>query len=133
MSCKSLLYTALTADTVVAAEGLVPVGNLIRRFGRAIQLDGNNINLTEPGYYNISMNMTVLPTSSAAISAEILENGIPVSGSKTTATPTAASASTLLTIPSSTVRVYCYSTKSIAIQLSATGTVRNMSLTITKE
>ena len=51
MSCKSLIYTALTSPTAVAADGIIPLGSIVRRYGCALAANGNGVNVSEPGYY----------------------------------------------------------------------------------
>ena len=132
MSCKSVLYTAMTVPVSVAAGGVVPLGAIVRRFGNAIRVDGNAITLLEPGYYAISVNMTVDPLAASAVTARVEENGVPVAGATVTATPAAIGDDTPLQIPSAVVRVYCNGTKTITVNLPVAATVNNAAVTVVK-
>lgn len=132
MSCKSLLYTALPSTATVAAGGVVPLGNVVRRYGCAIRMDGDSITLLEPGYYAISVTATVQPTATTAFNLVVLENGIPLQGAITTVAPTDAGNSTPMMIPRTVSRVYCNGTKNISVQLSAAGTVTHFAVVVEK-
>ena len=132
MSCRSLLYTVLPSTATVEAGGVVPVGVITRRFGPAIRVDGNAITLLEPGYYEISVSLVVQPDAATAISARVLENGVALSGAVATATPTAADADTLLTIPAAVSRVYNGTQKALTVELSAAADVTSAVVTVKK-
>ena len=132
MSCKSLLYTALTTTTAVTAGGAIPLGNTVRRFGNAIRAEGSTITLLEPGYYAISVTATVQPTAATAFDMQVTENGTPLPGAITTVAPTAAGNSTPMMIPRTVSRVYCRGTKSIAVELSAAGNVTHFAVEVEK-
>ena len=50
---KALIYTANTVGAEVPIGNTVPVGSIIRRYGRCIDTTGSAINLQEPGYYAV--------------------------------------------------------------------------------
>ena len=132
MSCKSLLYTALTSATPVAAGGTIPPGNVVRKMGRAIQLNGNAILLNEAGFYKITVISTVQPDAAAPITMTLKENGSPIPGALATATPTAIDDDTLLVVDG-VVRVYCsLAPKLITAELNVGADVENMTITIEK-
>ena len=110
----------------------MPLGGITRRFGNAIRVEGNTIVLREPGYYEISVSDTVQPSAAAAISLTVYENGTPLAGAATTATPETASDNTPLHISAAVVRVYCHTTKTITTVLSAAGTVARAAVTVVK-
>lgn len=132
MSCKSLLYMVLNATTAVAAGGVVPLGTIMRRFGTAIRADGNTITLTEPGYYEITVNDTVRPGAATPLSLTVMENGVPLSGAITTVTPAAIGDDTPMQIPAAVSRVYCHCCKTISFVLSAAGSVTTAAVTVVK-
>ena len=43
MSCKNLIYTAMTTPTAVLANGTIPLGTIVRRYGDCVNLNGNGI------------------------------------------------------------------------------------------
>ena len=60
MSCKSALYAVLQTPTAVAIDGVIPLGSLIRRYGCDISLNGNAVNLSGAGYYDVDASITCL-------------------------------------------------------------------------
>ena len=58
MSCKSALYAAMQTPTAVAVDGVIPLGSLIRRYGCDVALNGNAVNITGAGYYDVDASVT---------------------------------------------------------------------------
>ena len=100
MSCKSLIHTALTSPTAVAADGIIPLGSIVRRYGCALAANGNGVNVIEPGYYDIKASITVLPTASGAITATVIKDGVEIPGATATGTAAAAGDAVNLSIVS---------------------------------
>ena len=130
MSCKSLIYTALISPTAVLADGIIPLGALVRRYGCALAVNGNGVGVTEPGYYDIKVSVTVLPTAAGAITATVLADGVPIPGATATATAAAAGDAVNLAIASVLRKCGCECPQTITVQLSAAGTVDNMALVV---
>ena len=130
MSCKSLIYTALTTPTAVLADGIIPLGTLVRRYGCALAMNGNGINVSETGYYDIKSSITVLPTAAGEITATVLVNGVPLTGATATATAAAAGDAVNLSIASVLRKCGCDCPDTITVQLSAAGTVNNSALVV---
>ena len=130
MSCKSLIYTALTSPTSVLADGIIPLGSLVRRYGCALAMNGNGVNVVETGYYDIKASITVLPTAIGAITATVLVNGNELPGATATTTATAAGDAVNLSIVSVLRKCTCNCPDTITVQLSDAGTVDNMALVI---
>ena len=58
MSCKALIYVANTGSQTVAANSTLDLGSIQRRYGvkcgqPPIDLNGDGITITEPGYYKV--------------------------------------------------------------------------------
>lgn len=132
MSCKSLIYTALTAPTAVLAGGTIPLGALIRRYGYALALSGDGIFTTDAGYYDISASITVEATAAGPITASVLADGVKIPGATATATAAAAGDAVNLSIASVLRNCGCSCPKTLTVQLSAAGTVTNMALVVEK-
>ena len=75
MACKSAINTALTTPTTVLAGGTIPLGAIIRRFGCGMDVNGNGLTICEPGYYDVDVSVTVLPTAATPITATLLRDG----------------------------------------------------------
>ena len=130
MSCKSLIYTALTSPTAVLADGIIPLGALVRRYGCALAVNGNGVNVNEPGYYDIKVSVTVLPDAAGAIAATVLADGVEIPGATATGTAAAAGDAVNLSIASVLRKCGCECPQMLTVQLSASGTVDNMALVI---
>lgn len=125
MSCKNLIYTAMTTPTAVLANGTIPLGTIVRRYGDCVNLNGNGILLGESGYFDVNANVTVEPTAAGPITATLLVNGTAYPGA--VATGTAAAAGNAVTLPiSAIVRAFCCTGPAVlTLILSAAGTVTN--------
>ena len=89
---KSLIYTANTTSTAVPIGSTVPVGSIIRRYGKCISADGESIVLLEPGYYLVTMTATATAAAVGNVELGIQQDGVAVPGA--TATETVATAGT---------------------------------------
>ena len=76
MACKSAINTALTTPTTVLAGGTIPLGAIIRRFGCGMDVNGNGLTICEPGYYDVDVSVTVLPTEATPITATLLRTAL---------------------------------------------------------
>ena len=130
MSCKSLIYTALTSATAVLANGIIPLGALVRRYGCALAVNANGINVYEPGYYEINASITVAPEAAGPITATVLVDGNALIGATATATAAAAGDEVNLSIAGVLRKCGCECPQTLTVQLSAAGTVENMALVI---
>ena len=128
MSCKSAINTALTTPTTVLAGGTIPLGAIIRRFGCGMDVNGNGLTICEPGYYDVDVSVTVLPTAATPITATMLRDGVAVPGATATAVPTAAGSAVNLNFPS-LVRHFCNcGAATLTIVLSDAGIVSNLAI-----
>lgn len=130
MSCKSLIYTALTSPTAVLAGGTIPLGALIRRYGCALALSGDGIFATEAGYYNINASVTVEATAAGPITASVLADGVQIPGATATGTAAAAGDAVNLSITSVLRNCGCNCPKTLTVVLDAAGTITNMALVV---
>lgn len=131
MSCKSLMYTVNSTTTTVAANGIIPVGNVTRRFGQAIRLNRNSLLLLSNGYYLVSVNLTAAPAAAGTMTVTLNQNGVAVAGG--TATMSAVADSTVqFTLSQIPVRVMCDGFKTLTVTLSAEADVNVSSITVQK-
>lgn len=103
---KSVLYAANTAAQAVADGGTIGIGNVIRRYGCGIDLNGNGIIADEAGYYDVAISVTAEPTVAGTITATLYNNGVAVPGATASATAAAAGDPVNLAIDS-IIRVFC--------------------------
>lgn len=79
MSCKSALYT-VGGGTTVNVGGVIPLGAIIRRFGRNINLSGDGIMIAGDGYYDVVASITLAPTVAGEVTVSLYEDGVPLIG-----------------------------------------------------
>ena len=85
MSCKSALYTAMQTPTEVPVDGMLPLGSIIRRYGCDANLNGNAVNITNAGYYDVDASVTVAPTAAGTVTVTLVKDGVPIPGATASA------------------------------------------------
>lgn len=130
MSCKSALYAAMQTPTAVAVDGVIPLGSLIRRYGCDVALNGNAVNITGAGYYNVDASVTVSPAAAGTVTITLYKDGVAVPGA--TASETAAANGTVdLSIPALVRQVCCAAGSALTLVLTgAAATVNNVALRV---
>ena len=136
MSCPSIIQT-VNGNINVAANGAIPCGNILRRYGRALDLSGSDI---VAGYYLVITSITLTPEAAGLVGAQLFVNGAPVPGAN--ASTTGAAATTDNIFINTTVRIMgnCCQNNCVPISLQlvtadgvTTGaTVNNLSATVAK-
>lgn len=130
MSCKSALYTALQTPTAVAVDGVIPLGSLIRRYGCDISLNGNAVNLSGAGYYDVDASITVAPTAAGTVTATLVKDGVVIPGA-TASAAAAAGAPTVLSFPALVRQACCAAGSALTLVLTgAAATVNNVALRV---
>lgn len=130
MSCKSALYAVLQTPTAVAVDGVIPLGSLIRRYGCDISLNGNAVNLSGAGYYDVDVSITVAPTAAGTVTATLVKDGVAIPGA-TASADAAAGASAVLSFPALVRQACCASGSALTLVLSgAAATVNNVALRV---
>lgn len=130
MSCKSALYAAMQTDTAVSAGGVIPLGSLIRRYGCDIALNGNAVNLTGTGYYDVDASITATLTAAGTITATLYKDGVAVPGATASETGTA-NGTVNLNIPALVRQACCAAGSALTLVLTgAAATVNNVALRV---
>lgn len=130
MSCKSALYAALQTPTAVAVDGVIPLGSLIRRYGCDVSLNGNAVNLSGAGYYDVDVSITVAPTAAGTVTATLVKDGVVIPGA-TASAAAAAGAPTVLSFPALVRQACCAAGSALTLVLSgAAATVNNVALRV---
>ena len=96
MSCKSAIYTANTTATAVSVNGIIPLGETIRRFGTNLSQSGNTITAQGRGYYDVNVSVSAEATAAGDVTVSLLADGSPVPGA--TATESAAAAGDIVNL-----------------------------------
>lgn len=133
MSCKSALYVSNTGAQAVAVGGTIALGSIIRRFGCAINLNGNGITIDQPGYYDVAASITVAATAAGPVTVTLLRDGVAVAGATATGTAAAAGDSVNLSIDALVRQACGCSGSTLTLVLTAgAGTVTNVALKVVK-
>lgn len=83
MSCKSAIYTANeTVTSGIASGSVLPLGNIVRRFGQNINLSGNGILLSGQGYYEVNVSASITPSAADTVTVQLYKDGVAVPGAK---------------------------------------------------
>lgn len=102
------LYSANTAAQTVALNGLINMGNVIRRFGCVkgtstpyATTSGTSTILSScgrcPSYFNINASIVAVPTAAGTVTVTAFQDGVAIPGA--TASATVAAAATSVTLP----------------------------------
>ena len=103
---KSAIYVVNPSTQLVAVDGVITPGTIIRRFGPNLNLSGNGIQIDGSGYYDIDASFNVAPTAEGEVTITAYLDSVPVPGGVATATVAAAGDFVNLSI-SSLVRENC--------------------------
>ena len=133
MSCKSAIYVANTGAQALQIGSTISLGSIIRRYGCAVNLNGNGITVDERGYYDVDA--TVIATAAAAgtVTVTLLRDGTPVPGA--VASATAAAAGTVALPITALVRQACGCSGGSTLTLVLGGTaatINNVALKVIK-
>lgn len=135
MSCKSVLYEVTTTSTSVAATtGIIPLTNIVRRYGCAINQSGNSIVLNEPGYYQVSVQVTFSAPAAGVIGLTLQQDGTQVLGATGAETITTATTEVRSISFTAIVRVTCGNAPSTLTLVNSglAATYTNVALSIEK-
>ncbi len=141
MSCNSAIYTTNTSEQALLGGAQIPFGNIVRRFGRFVNVQGSDIVIGDcnccsndgNGYYAIDCSVTLEPTAIGNVTAQLYVNGQPYEGALQTGYSAAAGNPVPLSFPA-IVRLYGYTNlATLQIRLGDEGaTVTNMACRVVK-
>jgi hypothetical protein len=131
---KALIYTANTAGAEVAIGNTVPVGSIIRRYGRCIDATGSAINLGEPGYYLVDVSVSAAANATGDITLALAQNGVLIPGASATSTVATVGTQVVNLKIAAIVRVMCCESTSLSVVVGGTTapTVENMAVSVVK-
>lgn len=120
----------MQTPTAVAVDGVIPLGSLIRRYGCDVALNGNAVNITGAGYYDVDASVTVSPAAAGTVTITLYKDGVAVPGA--TASETAAANGTVdLNIPALVRQVCCAAGSALTLVLTGVAaTVDNVALRV---
>lgn len=133
---KAGIYTVNSGAQAVAVGGVINLGSINRRFGRqcceeVLNLNGSSITMNEPGYYDVDVAVTALPTAAGPVTIAVFQDGVAVPGSTNSVQGTAGNPVNLVSLP--LVRVRCGSASNLTVVLvNGAGTIANISVKVLK-
>lgn len=133
---KAGIYTVNSGAQTVAVGGVLNLGTINRRFGLecgepVMELNGSSITLNEPGYYDVDVAVTALPTAAGPVTIAVFQDGIAVPGSTNTAQATAGNPVNVVSLP--LVRVRCGAASNLSVVLvNGAGTIANVAVKVLK-
>lgn len=131
---NSAIYT-VNSNVEVAANGSIPLGSIVRRFGQNIQLNGTDVVICGQGYYDVECSVSLTPVGAGEIGVQLYVDGTPVPGAIATVTGAAATIDNLSI--TALVRQKCCGASSLSLRLVSgdvtTGaTINNVATVVTK-
>lgn len=133
---KAGIYTVNSGAQAVAVGGVINLGSINRRFGRqccdaVLDLNGSSITINEPGYYDVDVAVTALPTAAGPVTIAVFQDGAAVPGSTNSVQATAGNPVNVVSLP--LIRVRCGSASNLTVVLiNGAGTVANISAKVLK-
>ena len=131
---KSLIQTVNQSSQTVAANSIIDLGSVIRRFGCNLRLNGNSVEVDGEGYYKIDCNVTLAPVAAGNVTIAIYKNGVALTGA--TASGSVTTAGNLITLPiQTTIREGCCCDGGVALTVvlvSGASTVSNVAMRVEK-
>ena len=131
---RSLIQTVNQSEQTVAANSIISLGSVLRRFGCNLRLSGNAIEINGEGYYKVDANVSVAPTAAGPVTVALYENGVQIPGA--IAYGTAAAAGDSVTLPlETTIREGCCcdgADNLTCVLIEGAGVVQNISLRVDK-
>lgn len=104
---KPSIYVANTAETTVETNGVLPLGNIVRRpCNKNLMLIGNELQVLDQysNYYDVTVSLTFTAATAGDVTVVLEQNGVPVVGATGTQTITTADTETRTISFSSTIR-----------------------------
>ena len=82
MNC---IYT-VNSNYSAAADGMIPVGTIVRRQGCGMNIDGGAISCSGRGYYKVTVCATITPTTAGPVGVRVFQDGAQVPGASSVGT-----------------------------------------------
>ena len=125
---NSGIYTANTTAAVLGENSILPLGNIVRRFGCALDLNGNGINIAQPGYYDVKASVTYTPTVAGLLTVQLMADGVAVPGAVASVTAVAATTYNLGIV--GMVKRCCSSAGTLTLMVNLAGTLNNVGVVV---
>lgn len=132
---RSLLQTANQSAQSVAANSIISLGSVLRRYGCNCKLSGNAIEINGEGYYKVSAAVALAPVAVGNVTVALYENGVQVPGAVAYGSVSTAGNSVTLPIET-TLRKGCNcdgASNLTCVLVEGASTVRNISVRVDKD
>ena len=132
---RSLIQTANQSAQTVAANSIIGLGSVQRRFGCNLRLSGNGIEISGEGYYTIDCDVSVAPTAAGNVTVALYNNGVQIPGAIAYGSVSTALNPVTLSM-NTTVRQGCCCDSAdnlTCVLIAGAGTVNNISMRVVKE
>ena len=132
---KALIYTANTSGAEVPIGNTIPVGSIIRRYGRCIDATGSAINVQESGYYSVDISASVTAAVAGDVVLALAQDGVPVPGARAAVTITTADTQVENLKITAVIRVRRCDNSNLSVLVDGTAapTVQNMAFRVVEE
>lgn len=132
---KALIYTANTSGAEVPIGNTIPVGSIIRRYGRCIDATGSAINVQESGYYSVDISASVTAAVAGDVVLALTQDGVPVPGARAAVTITTADTQVENLKITAMIRVRRCDNSNLSVLVDGTAapTVQNMAFRVVEE
>ena len=120
--CEKSFFGAPTTGKVIK----------LRRFGKALQLDGGAIVACGSGYFDCEVSITVAPTVAGSISAQLYQDGLPVPGAIATGSVSTAGNPVTLPISALVRNCGCECNSTLSVRVNASCTLSNLACVVEK-
>lgn len=129
---RALLQTINQANQVAAANTIIDLGTVLRRFGCNCRLSGNSIEVVGEGYYIIDASISLAPTAAGDVTVTLYKDGVAVPGATATGSAAIGDSANLNIV--TTIRKGCCEDNSLLTFMLVDGpsTITNISVRVIK-
>lgn len=86
----AILYAANGNQQTVTVNNAISFGNVVRRYGCKVRLEGGNAVVSAPGYYAVDVDIDLIGSATGVVGIQLYKDGVPVPGAKAERTSAAA-------------------------------------------
>ena len=130
----NLIYTVNNAGAAVPVGNTVPVGSIIRRYGKCLDATSSAINLSDPGYYLVNVSATFTAAAAGNVTLSLQQDGVAVAGATGTETIATATTENANIALNAIVRVMCCGNSRLSIVVGGTAapTISNLAIGVVR-
>ena len=132
---QAIIQTVNANNQVLTANSLIGLGTTTNRYGCGLQQNGNGIEISGTGYYEIKATVVVTPTAAGNITINMQKNGINIPGARAIASVTTVGNSTTVPIDFIIRRpcACCSNADIITFSVDNATTINNIAVQIIKQ